>query len=76
MQRADFVSTFNYSKRCNETNSPLRVCINIVVQKNIILLYRRVTTFFFATDSLSVTNVYLKRAQLLKCYLLSSYYTY
>ena len=47
MQRADFVPTFNYSKRCNETNSPLRVCINIVVQKNIILLYRRVTTAIF-----------------------------
>ena len=47
MQRADFVSTFNYSKRCNETNSPLRVCIDIVVQKNIILLCRRVTTAIF-----------------------------
>ena len=47
MQRADLVSTFNYSKRCNETNSPLRVCINIVVQKNIILLCRRVTTAIF-----------------------------
>ena len=47
MQRADFVSTFNYSKRCNETNSPLRVCIDIIVQKNIILLCRRVTTAIF-----------------------------